>query len=238
MSTRIVEVISRSLQGVTRPFLCRGDDVRQYFVKGNGAGRKALISEWIAGNLGLRLGLPIPSFRFVTIPKELIEFSARQDIHELGAGAAFGSERIENADELTYLFIGQIDRNLRARVLLFDWWTANADRTLTEQGGNPNLLWVHRDHRPFVIDHNLAFDEQGMDGFWDTHIFRENALEWNASFRAEMEDLMRSALKDLPDFWRQMPELWTEGDAGLSLSDVEKILWRFDREKARFWRVP
>jgi HipA-like kinase len=57
---RIVEIITRSEQGITRPFLCRGDNGLQYFVKGHGAGRRALIAEWIAGNIGKRLGLPIP----------------------------------------------------------------------------------------------------------------------------------------------------------------------------------
>ena len=47
MTTRITEVTARSTQGITRPFICRGDDGWLYFVKGNGAGRSSLISEWI-----------------------------------------------------------------------------------------------------------------------------------------------------------------------------------------------
>ena len=63
MTVNIVETISRSIQGITRPFVCRGDDGWLYYVKGHGAGRQALIAEWIAGNLGKRLGLPIPDFK-------------------------------------------------------------------------------------------------------------------------------------------------------------------------------
>ena len=44
MTVGITEVIGRSSQGITRPFLCRADDGRLYYVKGNGAGRRALIS--------------------------------------------------------------------------------------------------------------------------------------------------------------------------------------------------
>ena len=57
---------------MTRPFLCRGDDGWLYYVKGNAAGHSSLICEWIAGQLGRRLGLPIPDFRLAIIPKDLV----------------------------------------------------------------------------------------------------------------------------------------------------------------------
>ena len=103
MTVNIVEIISRSTQGITRPFLCRGDDNWLYYVKGHGAGRQALISEWIAGHLGKRLGLPIPDFKQAVIPAELIRLSAREEIADLGAGTGFASQLIQNTDELTYL---------------------------------------------------------------------------------------------------------------------------------------
>ena len=138
MTVQITEIIGRSAQGITRPFLFRADDGRLYYVKGNGAGRRALIAEWIAGHLGQRLGLPIPDFRQTIVPTDLIQFSARDDIRDLGAGIGFGSALVENMDELTYLCIEQIDPVLRAKILLFDWWVCNGDRTLTPDGGNPN----------------------------------------------------------------------------------------------------
>ncbi len=165
MTTKIVEVLNRSTQGITRPFLCRGDEGSLYYVKHNAAGLRAMICEWIAGNLAQRLGLPIPRFKQSVIPTELIAMSAREDITDLGAGIGFASQFIENADELTYLFIQQIDPALRAKILLFDWWTANGDRTLTESGGNPNILWFHRDSKAYIIDHNLALDETALPEF-------------------------------------------------------------------------
>ena len=96
MTVRIIEVIGRSVQGITRPFICRGDDGLQYFVKGNGAGRRALIAEWMAGQVGVRLGLPIPTFKQTLIPSQLVELSARDDVRDLGAGIGFGSQLVEN----------------------------------------------------------------------------------------------------------------------------------------------
>ncbi|HEX3856329.1 MAG TPA: HipA family kinase [Verrucomicrobiae bacterium] len=232
----IVEIIARSEQGVTKPFLCRGDNGLQYFVKGHGAGRRALINEWIAGNLGRRLGLPIPDFQLASIPAELINFSARDDAHDLGVGVGFASQLVENADELSYLFIEQIPLELRAKILLFDWWVCNGDRTLTPDGGNPNLLWVHRDHKLFVIDQNVALDED-MSGFWDEHIFHVDFNQWTPQFRGEMAGAMRTALLELDEWWQTMPASWTEIEMGLDFQQVKTLLWRFEENADIFWRT-
>jgi hypothetical protein len=237
MTVNIVEIISRSTQGITRPFLCRGDDNWLYYVKGHGAGRQALIAEWIAGNLGKRLGLPIPDFKQAVMPDDLARLSARDDIADLGAGTGFASQLIQNTDELTYLYIGQIDEALRAKILLFDWWTANGDRTLTEHGGNPNILWVHHDHKPYVIDHNLAFDKTALPDFWSQHIFLETRAAWTPSFRQSMEPLMRAALQELEKWWAEMPPRWTDTPTGVTFESVKKMLWRFDAESAKFWEA-
>ena len=62
MPIEIIEVIRRSTQGVTEPFICRGDNGKIYFVKGKGAGRRSLVAEWIAGHLAIALGIPIAPF--------------------------------------------------------------------------------------------------------------------------------------------------------------------------------
>jgi hypothetical protein len=235
MNVNIVEILSRSTQGATRPFLCRGDDGFLYYVKGRGAGNKALISEWIAGNIARRIGLPVPEFRFAAIPKEIMDFSARDDISDLGSGVGFGSRLIENADELSYLFTEQIDIQLRSKILFFDWWIANADRTLTENGGNPNILWVHNSQKPYVIDHNLAFDLTALPDFWDHHIFAITRPTWTSSFRSEMESLSCAILNELDTWWNEMPAMWTGMETVISLDLVRSLLWRFQTEPINFW---
>ena len=237
MTVKITEVIGRSTQGVTRPFLCRGDDGRQYYVKGNGAGRRALISEWIAGQIGLRLGLPIPPFVLAKIPDEIVQYSARDDIRDLGTGFGFGSELVANVDELQYLFIEQVEPQLRAKILMFDWWVCNGDRTLTEDGGNVNLLWSHRDRRLHVIDQNLAFDDHNIDDVWIHHVFRDSIKDWTPEFQKEMAGPMTEILKDLTHWWKAMPESWTEVEAGITLAALEKLLWRFEKNSRIFWKA-
>jgi hypothetical protein len=235
MTARIIEIISRSAQGVTRPFFCKAADGKQYYIKGAGAGRRALISEWIAGRIGQRLGLPIPAIAQCVIAAELIELSARDDLHELGAGTAFGSQVLENVDELPYLFIEQVPEPLRATVLLFDWWVCNGDRTLTENGGNVNLLWNHGQRSLHVIDHNLAFDEETAIGFWDQHVFRDSWRAWDEEFRRGMTRKMEAILREVPDYWREMPGEWTELDSGIALEQVVRLLSRFVKNPGMFW---
>jgi HipA-like kinase len=143
---------------------------------------------------------------------------------------------VENVDELTYLFIEQADVQLRARILLFDWWVCNGDRTLSPDGGNPNLLWSHYDRKLHVIDQTLAFDPD-VAAFWDQHIFRANLCEWTPAFREEISRTMRAALSDVPQWWREMPEDWTETETGLTLDGARKLLSRFDENSRTFWRA-
>lgn len=69
----IVEVLRRSEQGVTEPFVCRGDDGALYFVKGmGGAGHRSLVCECICGRLAQALGLPVAPFEIVDVPPALV----------------------------------------------------------------------------------------------------------------------------------------------------------------------
>lgn len=138
----IIEVLGRSPQGKTEPFICRGDDGETYYVKGIGAGRRSQICEWIGGCLARRFGLPVPDFCIVEVPPELMDLDLGVDLHALGAGPAFGSKSEEELMELKSSTVGLIPAQTRRDVLVFDWWVRNMDRTLSSCGGNPNLFWA------------------------------------------------------------------------------------------------
>lgn len=177
MSVQIVEIMGRSTQGITRPFKCRGDDGHVYFVKGRGAGRRSQICEWIAGHLALRLGLPIAPFEIVDVPGELIRLDFSGALQDLGVGLAFGSRKL-GVVELSVSHLEHVPQDIQRDVLAFDWWVKNADRTLSELGGNPNLFWDIETQELVVIDHNQAFDRAfSPSEFIDFHAF---SAEWHA----------------------------------------------------------
>ena len=74
MTLEIVEIIGRSEQGFTRPYICRCGDGDVYFVKGRSATRRGLVNEWLCANLAQAFGLPIAPFALAEVPQELIEW--------------------------------------------------------------------------------------------------------------------------------------------------------------------
>jgi hypothetical protein len=234
---RIIEIGDIAWQGRTEPVFCRAEDGHEYVVKGNFAGRKALIAEWVANRLGKLLSLPIPDFQQLQLDPQLVEYSAKtRELERLGRGVLFGSRREPNLVEIRHSDLPRVDLNLRARVLAFDWWIANSDRVFIEGGGNPNLLWAEDQQRLVVIDHNLAFDPSLMADFWKEHAFRDAWQVWSPAFCEGISAEFRTALGQLHLIWNELPEEWTEVESGLSLALVESLLWQFDREADIFWR--
>ena len=137
----IEEIISPAVQGLTTPFLCKGSDNTRYYVKGRAATASGLIKEWIAGNLASRLGLPIPAFQVAYLDEALVKAHSQNAINCLGSGYVFASELIDSTTEFKYEMLKKVAPSLQRDILVFDLWIQNGDRSLTDFGGNPNLLW-------------------------------------------------------------------------------------------------
>lgn len=229
----ITEILSRSDQGMTRPFLCRADDGGLYYVKGRYAGLRSLCCEWVAGNLARVFGMPVPEFVIAEVPSHLVEGSERPDVRDLGAGPVFASSRLENAREITWQETKDWHIDGRARVLLFDWLVKNEDRSLSALGGNPNLLitaeqeggW-DEDGRTkerayyhqclWTFDFNLAFDPDfDAERFLGGHIFANTFIP--EAIRAEFETRLPAALVELPRIFDRMPVEWLHMDGDESL---------------------
>ncbi|WP_245982731.1 HipA family kinase [Trinickia fusca] len=205
-----MEVLGRSSQGITEPFLCRGDDGALYYAKGKAAGRKSLVAEWIASSLAEKFGLPVAPFAIGEVDEALVRLGA-PGLADLGAGYVFLSRRVDSVLELTWPNVQEIPIGIRSDVLVFDYWVRNQDRMLTELGGNPNLLWNAGRKEVVVIDHNQAFDADfDCKTFFSSHAF---AASWDSIFedmidRQRYEDRLGSALGQLDDICDKMPESW------------------------------
>lgn len=174
-----VEIIRQASQGYSvKPFIIRADDKQTYFVKGiDRAGRSALVSEALAAELGLQLKLPIPPWRVMDIPQELIDFSMLENVGDLRGGPAFASMQVPNSADLLVSSVNSIPAELQRLVLIFDWWILNGDRALSELGGNVNLL-LDGEGELTVIDHNAAFDSDvTAQTLLLDHVFRDAAAD-------------------------------------------------------------
>ena len=242
LAIQIVEILDRSIQGVTKPFYCRCEDGQAYFVKGWGAGRQSLIAEYVGGRLARAFGLPIADFDIVEIPSALIKWSGRADANELGAGLAFGSKALPHVQEFSYSHISKVDEQVRKDVALFDWWLHNADRTLSEQDGNPNLLWDQEHSRLAVIDHNQAFDAQfDSQVFAQTHVFHGDLLNVLGDWveRETYRNRLAAAFAEFDPACDNVPPEWWWVDDGVPTSfnrDAARVLLsRFVNDN--FWRI-
>jgi len=206
----IVEILDRAKDGVTEPFICRADDDEIYYVKGQGIGIKSLIHEWVAGLLAKAMGIPIAPFALCNVEQDLIDFGLRDDLHELGSGIAFASLR-KRGEWIKYSDVNKINTELQQDLLMFDYWVKNGDRTLTEYGGNPNLLWDSEDKSLVVIDHNNAFDEYIIkDDFFHCHIFNN---QWAIVLgdmikRNKYEEIFNHILLGWEDIVASIPSEW------------------------------
>jgi len=243
MTIQIVEIIRRSEQGVTHPFICRGSDDQIYFVKGRGAGRHSLISEYLCGKLALSFGLPIADFVVVDVPDILIKASLAADTQELGSGLAFGSRSLAHVQEIQFHQLKLVDIQICKDVLMFDWWVRNSDRTLSEKGGNPNLLWDQTDRQLVVIDHNTAFEEKfDRKRFASNHIFAD-LLPQIFGDLVERELYTQRFQKSFAEFERAcgtVPEEWWWVDDGVPAQfDKDAIKSSLtDFNKDFFWSIP
>ncbi len=236
----IEEVMGRARQGVTRPFICRGDDGHSYYVKGQDAGRRSLVCEWVAAQLATRFGLPIADHALAEVPAELIVPGQGLDLRKLGAGIVFASRELPHVQELSITTRALVSVEQATDVLVFDWWLHNEDRYLTELGGNPNLLWDIQTEQLAVIDHNQAFDPDfDTAHFLASHVFSAcwNRVSTDLVEQAKYLEKMETVLADLNKVRDSIPEPWWFVDDGVpanvSRDEIVRCLERCRRED--FW---
>lgn len=234
----ITEVIRRADQGLSKPYVCRGENDQIYIVKSLGAGRRSLFAEWIAGHLGVAMGLPIAPFTQVYISPSLLSGDA---LLELGPGVAFGSAK-RPVTEWSYSLLNRVPVQTKRDLLVFDWWVKNGDRNYTTRGGNPNLFWQPGTDELLVIDHNQAFDgEVDRGNFFDTHVFSDQveAITNDLLYRIEYSERLATALEQWDTIVDKIPESWFFADnemtvpADFDLKEAHAMLVRYKNNE--FW---
>jgi hypothetical protein len=206
MPLNIVEIIKQADQGLSSPFLCRGDDGALYFVKGRASGRTSLWAEWLGGHLGQAFGLPIPHFCIADVPAALIR-ECPTELRPLGSGPAFASRKTEGCQWLELAVSPRVGEALQRDILVFDWWLRNGDRTR----GNPNLLWDAAQSALVVIDHNQAFDSDfSIPDFLAHHLFsaQRNAVFGDLAEQARYSERLATALSVWAEACDNVPSEW------------------------------
>ncbi len=142
-------------QGGSVPALVEGEDDGIYVVKlrGAGQGEKALIADLVAGELARALGLAVPEIVLVDLDRAIADAEPDPELClplERSAGLNLGLDFLPGSVTYDPLVGPHPDRDDAARIVLFDAFVANVDRTPR----NANLLTWQR--RTWLIDHGAS----------------------------------------------------------------------------------
>lgn len=142
-------------EGGSLPAVVEASDGRLYVAKFRGAGQgvRALVAEWLAGELARACGFAVPE----QVRLELDEAFGRnepdpeiRDLLRASTGANLGLEFLPGAIGFDPIAPPVVDEALASRIVWFDSYVMNVDRTPR----NPNLLLAAE--RLWLIDHGAS----------------------------------------------------------------------------------
>lgn len=209
-------------EGGSLPAVMEADDGAAYVVKFRGAGQgpRALVAEVVVGELARGLGLPVPELVIVAVDAAIGRNEGDPEIRSLVVGSAGDNAGMGflpgaiNLDPAATRDIAALDPVLLARIVAFDAFAQNMDRTAR----NPNLLWCHG--QLWLIDHGAALYWQhdwdgGLDGVRSPFalIARHVLLPHAGSITAEAawlqaglgDEAIAAAVAAVPDEWWTAP---------------------------------
>lgn len=196
------------------PAVVEADDAGLYVLKfvGAGQGPKALVAELIAGEIARALGLAVPEIVLAELDGELARTEADPEIQELlraSAGLNLALDYLPGSINFDPA-VEQVDSDLASRVVWFDAFVQNVDRTAR----NTNLLLWHK--RLWLIDHGAALlFHHDWDG--GTHAagrpfarIADHVLLPRASRIADVDEELAARLDGnaLERIVAQVPEAW------------------------------
>ena len=199
-------------EGGSLPGLMEADDLGTYVVKfrGAGQGRSALIAEVICAGLARGLGLPVPDLVTVEVDPALASGEPDQEVQDLlraSAGINLGVDFLPGALDFDPTAF-PVDETLAGKVLWFDAFVANVDRSHR----NPNLLqwrglWLI-DHGACLSFHHRwtaanEFDARPYE--WSDHVLigsRPDIAGADAELASRVTaELIARSVADVPDAW-------------------------------------
>ena len=142
-------------QGGSLPALVEASDGQRYVMKfaGAGQGRRALLAELIAGEIGRALGLRVPELAFLTLDQSIADGESHQEVRDLlqaSVGLNLGMRFVDKAVEYSSALRQSPGTAEASAIVWFDAYTTNVDRTPR----NVNLLLAQGNL--WLIDHGAC----------------------------------------------------------------------------------
>ena len=233
-------------EGGSLPGLVEADDDGLYVVKFHGAGQgpRALVAEWLAGEIARAVGLNVPELVFIEVDPGLGDAEPDEELQDLvhrSGGLNLGLDFLPGALMFNPGADPEVDPDEAADVVWLDAFVTNPDRTAV----NPNLLVWHG--RTWLIDHGAALyvhhswrdPDAHAEGAFDRsrdHVLLPFASDVGAADERLFPRLGRALFDELvsaiPDAW--LPDDATIGDAAAQRRAYVRYLDRRLATRQRF----
>ena len=157
-------------EGGSLPAIVKADDGFLYVLKfrGAGQGKKALIAEFIGGEIARAIGLKVPELVFMNLDDSFSKTEPDEEIQDLlkfSVGLNLGLHFLSSA--ITYdPLVSTTDSLTASKVVLLDSIISNIDRTAK----NTNLLQWNKEL--WVIDNGASFYFHHDWKNWENHLTR------------------------------------------------------------------
>jgi hypothetical protein len=189
-------------EGGSLPAIVEADDSGLYVVKFRGAGHgpRALVSEWIGGELARAAGLQVPEIVSIEIDPMLGRNEPDAEIRDLlrsSAGLNAALDWLPGSFTFDPVVGPRPDPDEASAIVWFDAWISNVDRTAR----NPNLLWWH--HRLWLIDHGASL--------YFHHAWADEEARRFAPFTPIREHVLLPWASAIPEAGRRLAARLTDG---------------------------
>lgn len=230
-------------EGGSLPGLMTADDCFDYVIKykGAGQGNKALIADFLGGELARILGLKVPELVFALLPKEFGQSEPDEEIQHLlksseglNLGVHYLSKSITFDPAATY-----VAAELATKIVWLDAFIMNVDRTVK----NTNMLVWNKEL--WLIDHGASL------------YFHHNIHQWqdfvSSPFKAIGKHVLAYHTKNIDeiDAWAKgilqshqlsslvslIPDEWLTPEEGLSVDDKRSIYFQFLNQRLEHSQV-
>lgn len=206
-------------EGGSLPAIVEADNHQLYVMKfvGAGQGRKALIAELVAGEIGRALGLNVPELAFINLDAELGPSEPDPEIFDLlrfSVGLNLAMGYLPNAFMFNALSQPQPSADLASRIVWFDAYVTNIDRTPR----NTNILiW---EKALWLIDHGAAlYFHHSWQDYLDknrtpfTMIKDHTLLHWASQIeKIDTESKTKLTRELIAEIVALIPDAWLDGD--------------------------
>lgn len=213
-TVNVTRYITPLREGGSLPALAEADDDFKYVLKfcGAGHGVKALIAEFLGGQIARFLGLPVPELVFANLDEAFGRTEGDEEIQDLlksSQGLNLGLHYLSGA--FTYdAATNDCDALLASKIVWLDAFITNVDRTYK----NTNLLIWKKEL--WLIDHGAAFYFHHSWDNWKANaespfaLIKDHVLLPKASRLEEVNAAFTTKLNEavIQEIVNQIPEDW------------------------------